>query len=234
MSSLAVEPQIRAAAVRPIFTDRSRWLAAALLVIGPLLGAVEFLLENPPDDNATRVASWAADPGRIGLGMTSGLLAVPFVLGGIAVLVALTRGSSPRLAWLAGTLMTFAMVGLGAVHGFEMAAYGLTLSGDLTAARALLDSNLLGLPFVVLAIMFFGGAVLGTLTLAAAVWRSPLVPHIALVFLLAFAVLDFALGQGVVSHLVNLAGFAIIAAAVVAGYSRQPREAAHAGTRWRW
>src|SRR5262245_55809802 len=231
MSSLVVEPQIRAIATRPVFTDRSRWVAAALLVIGPLLGAVEFLLENPPDDNAMRVASWAANPGRIGLSMASGLLAVPFVLGGIAVLVALTRGSSPRLAWLAGTLMTFAMVGLGAVHGFEMAAYGLTLSGDLSAARALLDSNLLGLPFVVLAIMFFGGAVLGTLTLAAAIWRSPLVSRIAVVFLLAFAVLDFALGQGVVSHLVNLVGFAIVAAGVVAGYSRQPREAGHEGPR---
>jgi hypothetical protein len=226
MSSLVVEPQIRAAAVRPIFTDRSRWVAAAVLVIGPLLQAVEFLLGNPPDDNATRVVSWAADPNRIGLSMASGLLAIPFLLGGIAVLVALTRVRSPRLAWAAGTLMTFAMVGLAAVHGFEMAAYGLTLSGDLTAAKAVLDGNQLSLPFVVLVIMFFGGAVLGTLTLAAAVWRSPRVPRIALVFLLAFAVLDFALGQGVVSHLVNLAGFAIIAAAVVAGYSRQPRAGA--------
>jgi len=234
MSSLVIEPQIRAAAVQPLFTDRSRWVVAAVLVLGPLLQAIEFLLENPPDDNAVRVASWAADPNRIGLGMASGLLAVPFLLGGIAVLVALTRGRSPRLAWIAGTFMTFAIVGLGAVHGFEMAAYGLTLSGDLTAARSVLDSNLLGLPFVVLAIMFFGSGVLGTLTLAAAVWRSPLVPRIAFVFLLAFAVLDFALGQGVISHLVNLAGFAIVAAAVVAGYSRQPRLAAHEGSRWRW
>jgi hypothetical protein len=223
MTSLVVEPQIRAAAVRPIFTDRSRWVAAAVLVTGPLLQAVEFLLESVPDDNATRVASWAADPNRIGLSQASGLLAVPFLLGAIAVLVALTRGSSPRLAWAAGALMTFAMVGLGAVHGLEMAAYGLTLSGDLSAAKAVLDGSQLGLPFVVLLVMFFGGAVLGTLTMAAAVWRSPLVPRIAVVFMLAFAVLDFALGQGVVSHLVNLAGFAIVAAAVVAGYSQQPR-----------
>jgi hypothetical protein len=42
------------------------------------------------------------------------------------------------------------------------------------------------------------------------------------VFMLAFAVLDFALGQGVVSHLVNLVGFAILAIAVVARYSRPP------------
>jgi hypothetical protein len=57
--------------------------------------------------------------------------------------------------------------------------------------------------------------VLGTLALAAAAWRSPLVPRVVVVFMLAFGVLDFALGQGVVSHLVNLAGFAILAIAVV-------------------
>jgi len=47
-------------------------------------------------------------------------------------------------------------------------------------------------------------------------------------------VLDFAVGQGVVAHLVNLAGFAIVAAAVIVGYSRQPREGAQERSRWRW
>ena len=44
--------------------------------------------------------------------------------------------------------------------------------------------------------MFLGGAVLGTLTLAAAVWRSPLVPRVVAAFILAFAALDFAAGWG--------------------------------------
>ena len=57
-----------------------------------------------------------------------------------------------------------------------------------------------------------------------AAWRSPYVPCIRVVFLLAFAVLDFALGQGVASHLVNLVGFAIVAGAVVTGYTRKPWE----------
>jgi hypothetical protein len=152
---------------------------------------------------------------------------VPFLIGGAAVLVALTRGRSPRLAWVAGALMTFAMVGLGAVHGVEMAAYGLTRSGDLAAAKAVLDASDLGLPFVVLAVMFFGGAVFGTLTLAAATWRSPLVPRIVPVFMLAFGVLDFAIGQGVISHLVNLVGFSIVAVGVVTGYFRQPSPIVH-------
>jgi hypothetical protein len=40
MSSIALEAQSRAATVRPVFTDRSRWVAAILLVAGPLLQAV--------------------------------------------------------------------------------------------------------------------------------------------------------------------------------------------------
>ena len=59
---------------------------------------------------------------------------------------------------------------------------------------------------------------LGTLTLATAAWRSPLVPRIVAGFML-----DFAAGQGVICHLANCAGFTILAVAVVTGYSRQPK-----------
>jgi len=226
MSAIIVEPKNYGAAAPHVFTGRSRWTAAIVLVMGALLQTVEFLLENAPDDNAARVAFWAEHPTQIELSMASGLLAIPFLLGGIAVLVALTRVYSPRLAWAAGSLMTFAMVGLAAVHGFELAAYGLTRSGDLAAATSILNGDNVGLPGGVLFVMFLGGAALGTLALAAAVWRSPLVPRIAALFILAFAVLDFVMGQGVVAHLVNLAGFAIVGGALVVGYSRQTREVA--------
>jgi hypothetical protein len=140
--------------------------------------------------------------------------------------VALTRGRTPRLAWTAGALLTSAMVGLAAVSGAELIAYSLMRSGDLPAATTALNANDLGLPGPVLLVMFLGGAALGTVTLAVAVWRSPLVPRIAAAFILAFAVLDFALGWGRMSHLVNLVGFTIIAAAVVVGYSRPTAEGA--------
>jgi hypothetical protein len=155
--------------------------------------------------------------------MASGLLAVPFLLGGAAIILALTRAHSRRLSWLAGGFMTIGMVGLAAVHGYELAAYGLAQAGDLQMAISALNGDNLGLPGGVLLMMFLGGAGLGTITLAAAIWRSPYVPRLVVAFLLAFAALDFALGQGVASHLVNLAGFTILAAAVVAGYARQPR-----------
>jgi hypothetical protein len=112
------------------------------------------------------------------------------------------------------------MVGLGAAHGYEIAAFSLTQAGNTAGAASILNGESLGLPGAVLLLMFLGGAVLGTLTLSAAAWRSPRVPRIFVVFMLAFAVLDFAVGQAVVSHLVNLVGFIILAFAVLTGYDR--------------
>jgi hypothetical protein len=37
-------------------------------------------------------------------------------------------------------------------------------------------------------------------------------------------VLDFVAGQGVISHLVNLTGFVILAVAMLRGYSRSSRQ----------
>jgi hypothetical protein len=118
------------------------------------------------------------------------------------------------------------MVGLAAVHGAEMIAYGLVRTGNTAAAISALDSADMGLPGPVLLILFMGGAVLGTLTLAAAQWRSPFVPRVVPLFVLAFAILDFAVGWGVVSHSVALVGNAILAWAVVTGYSRTAPNAA--------
>lgn len=204
----------------PVFTDAARWLAAVVLITGPLLQAIEFLAGYDVDNPAERVAFWTDHPAQISISMTSGLLAVPFLLGTIAVVVALTRMHSQRLAWIGGIFMTSGVVGLAAAHGYELAAYGLTLAGDEPAAAAVLNGNMLGLPGVVLFMMFIGGAMLGTLILAIAAWRSPFVPRVVVLFMMAFGVLDFAASQGILSHLVNLAGFIILAIAVVRRYSR--------------
>jgi hypothetical protein len=207
----------------PIFTGTARWLIAVVLIMGPLLQAIEFVLAGGEKDNEARVAFWSAFPSQTGLSMASGLLAVPFLLGGIAVIIALTRTHSRRLAWLAGAFMTAAMVGLAAVHGYELAAFGLALAGNPTGATSVLNAESLGLPGAVLLLLFLGGAVLGTLTLAIVAWRSPYIPRIVVLFMLGFAILDFAASQGVVSHLVNLVGFIILAVAVLNGYSRGSR-----------
>lgn len=225
MSTVIVEHRARPTTSHP-FTGRARWAAAALLVTGAALQVIEFLLERSPNGNAARVAYWADHLTRIGLSESAGLLAVPFLIGGFAVSIALTRRRSPRLAWTAACALTCAMVGLAAVHGLEMTAYGLVRTGNTAAAIAALDSPDLGLPGPVLMTLFLGGAVLGTLTLAAAQWRSPLVPRVVPVFVVAFAVLDFAVGWGVVSHSVALLGNAILAWAVMTGYSRTAPNAA--------
>jgi hypothetical protein len=157
----------------PVFSGGARLVAACLLILGPLLQVVEFLLEyTPQTDPTSRVAFWAAEPARVELGMTAGLLAVPFLLYRTGVFVALTRQASKRLAWA------------------------------------------------------------GIVALSIAVWRSPLLPRTVAPFLIAFAVLDFALsGYGVLSHIVNLVGFSIAAWAVAIGFSRFPSAAGRGATK---
>jgi hypothetical protein len=219
MSTIIVEKR-SAGILRSPFSGRARWVAAALLVTGALLQVVEFLLENPLNDVAARVDYWGQHLTRIGFSESVGLLAVPFLLGAVAVEVALARVASRRLAWVAGSFMVCALTGLAAVHGVEMTAYGLVRAGNPSAAVTALEGSDLGLPGVVLLVLFLGGAALGVLTMSVALWRSPLVPRLAPVFLLAFIVLDLA-GWPVVSHVVALAGSAILAWAVITGYTRK-------------
>lgn len=95
MSTIIVQPRRPDAPGRP-FAGRARWVAA-LLVTGALLQVVEFLLENPLDDTPAPVDYWAHHLSRIGLSESVGLLAVPFLIGSFAVVVALARVRSPRL-----------------------------------------------------------------------------------------------------------------------------------------
>jgi len=109
MSAIAIDPENDNTLVQPVFTDAARWLAAIVLITSLLLQAIEFLLETGSDDNAARVAFWAAHPGQAGLSVASGLLAVPFLLGGSAALVALTQAGSRRLSWMGGAFMAFGL-----------------------------------------------------------------------------------------------------------------------------
>jgi hypothetical protein len=226
MTDVPAEMQNAQTTPSPLFKGSTRWGIAILLVMGPLLQAIEFVLKKGEQDTATRVAAWSAFPERLGLSMASGLLAIPFLLAGIAVIVALTRIHSRRLAWTGGAFMVSAMTGLAVAHGYELAAFGLALTGKENEAISVLNAENLGLPGIVFLLMFLGGAVLGTLILAAAAWRSPYVPRLYILFLLAFAVLDFAVGQGMLSHVVNFVGSLILAFAVLTGYARSSHRAA--------
>jgi hypothetical protein len=227
VTEIVIESESTGSPTAPVFTGPSRWLAASLFVIGAGLQVAEFLLEDLTDDNAVRTAAWLTHPATAAASMSLGLLAVPFLLGGFAVLVAITRRHSRRLATTAAALLSLAMVGLAAVHGLEIAAFSLATSGHPAEAAALLDGDQVVAPMVTLFAMFLPGAVLGSVTLALAIWRSPLLPRLTAIGVTLFAILDFALASPVVSHLVAFANSLLIAWAVVSGYSRRSARGAH-------
>ena len=209
---------------KPVFERRNRWVAAALVTIGAALQVVEFVLEPAGQDTSkARVAWWLEHPDRMDWSQAAGLLAIPFLIGGFAVMVALTLRDSRRLSSVAAVALTFAMTGLAAIHGFELAARAAAESGSTGTAVSILDASDLGAPGIVLFVMFLGGALVGTLTVYVALWRSPYVPRLAVVLGGAFVALDLFLGMPVPGHLAALASGLVLAWAIVTGYSRIPR-----------
>lgn len=208
----------------PVFRGRARFVAAALVTVGAALQVAEFVLEPAgQDSNKARIAWWVAHPGRIELSQAVGLLALPFLIGGFAVMVALTRRHSPRLSAVAAFALCMAMTGLAAIHGFELAARGALEAGHPDVAVSILGATGLGIPVVVLFVMFLGGALVGTLSIYTAMWRTPHVPRLAVVLGAAFVVLDLGVGLGVAGHLAALGSGVVLAWAIVTGYVRSPR-----------
>lgn len=224
MSSIVVEPQVTSRV--PVFRGPARWVVAALLVGGAAFQLLATLLEPEQPDAAARVAYWSAHQTRIGIGMALGLLSVPLVIGGIAALVALTKDRSRRLAWSGGATIITSLVGLAAVLGLELMAYWITLGGDPDAAAAGLDNDEIGLPGVLLMVLFLGGALVGMVLMATAMWRSPNLPRLAAVLIAGFVVTDIVVDQAVVGHVLNLAWSGVVAWSVLTGYVRRPKPAA--------
>lgn len=226
-SSIVIESPVPGPArPTPVFAGASRWVVAAALLGAGVTQMVGQLLEVEEDKAAPRVAYWASHTTSTGVTMTLWLVSVPLFIGSVAALIALTRQSSRRLAWIGGSCMIVALTGLAAVIGLELGAYWRVLAGDLAGATGVLDSKDFGLPGVVLLAMFIGGAMIGSVLLAVAMWRSPLLPRVTAVLLVAFAVTDMLLGRAEIGHVLNLAWSAVAAWAVLTAYVRRPRGAA--------
>ncbi len=208
---------------------RTRWLAAAVFVAGGLLETLSFLLESGDLDAPARIAWWLAHPLRTQLAQASGLLAIACLVGTFWFAYPLLRAGSRRLSGVAVTLLMTAMVGLAAVQGIELAAYWAAAGGHADAAAGILTADDPGLAGAVGFVMFLPAAVLGNLLAAVAMWRSRFVPRVVVVVVLAFTVLDFGAGLGVLSHAVDLVTGVVLAWAVVTGYVRRPRRAASDG-----
>jgi len=67
---------------------------------------------------------------------------MPFLFGTVVVYVLLSRGRSRRLAYVAGILPAFGMIGLTAAHGYEILQFKLAQDGrfDLTDPADAVDS----------------------------------------------------------------------------------------------
>lgn len=222
MSSVIVEPKATPDP-KPVFFGRARWAAAVVLIAGSLLQFGQFILEAPKDEPAERIDYWMEHSARVEWSMSLGLVAIALLIGTFAALIALTKDRSPRLAWTGGVLLIVAMVGLAAVHGLELVAYWLASTGDTTTAVSALEATDLGLAGAVLFVMFLGGASLGTLIMSVAMWRSPVLPRAAAVFMVGFLVVDMIAGQPVIGHALSLASGTVAAFAVMTGYVRRPR-----------
>ncbi len=225
-SSIVVEAPASPSRPAPVFTGGVRYGVAAIFLAGGLTQLVAQLLEPKNEDPATRVAYWASHVTATGITTSLWLVSIPLLIGAVAALVALTRRSSRRLAWTGGGCMVIGLTGLAIVLGIELGAYWRMLENDLPGATGVLASKDFGIPGAVLMAMFMGGVLIGSVLLAVAMWRSPLLPRLAAILLIAFVTVDMLLGQAQIGHMLNAAWCAVAAWAVLTAYVRRPRGAA--------
>jgi len=207
-----------------------RLAAAATLVLGAVLNAGMWLAlgSNLDSHETIDYLQWIADhPGRANLAAALGLLAMPFLFGTVLVYVLLSRKRSPRLAYAGGILLGCGFFGLSAILGSEIPVSNLAQNGgiDLAALANVSDDTLISsaAPSIVLALLFFPGAVFGLLTMAVALWRSRAVPRGAVVLIAAFVILDFGLQLAVPAHLIlAAAAFWMASAVLLAGRGELP------------
>ena len=218
MSAVASILEVPEPAASPAasFTRLGRLAAAATLVIGATCQVIVFAVEPQHSHTVDRLEWIAAHPDRANVAKLFDVLAMPFLIGGVLVYVLLSRQRSPRLAYAGGILLGCGMIGLSMAQGLETLEFGLAEDGrfDLKALAHRVD-NLTTAPGIAVLILFLPGALLGILTISAALWRSRAVPRGAVVLLPIFIVVDAPLQQGLPGHLIALVAALWIASAVL-------------------
>jgi hypothetical protein len=212
--AFAVEDPAASPAAR--FTPLGRIAAAGTLVVGATLQVLAFAFIPDYGHTVDKLHWIAAHPAQAQVSKTFDLLAVPFLLAGVIVYVLLARERAPRLAWTGGILLWFGMCGLMAVQGYETLEFSLVHDGRfrLTAVADVVD-NLSTAPEVAMGIMFIVCAVLGIVVTAVALWRSRAVPRAIPVLLVTFIVVDAALSQPLLGHVIALVGAVWIAYSIL-------------------
>jgi hypothetical protein len=211
------------------FSPAGRLAAAATLVLGAGFQLVAFAVEPANEETADRLRWVAAHPDRADVAKLADMLAMPFLLGAALVYVLLSRERSPRLAYGAGALLGFGLVGLTMVQGYEALLLGLAHDGRFDLALLADATDDVASPAAIAMILFLlVGAVFGLLGIALALWRSRAVPRGAVLLFVAFVVVDIFLQQGLLAHAIEFVAAGWIAWAVLrAGGARaETRQAA--------
>jgi len=202
----------------------ARWLAAALVPIGPAAVAVlRYVLPyNTTDDSATVVAKVLAAPDRQSLVLWLGFIAILTLVPGALWVGRLSHAKAPRLTTVALVLLVPGYLALPWLGASDLLVWmGARAGVDPATLTRLLDtihptSDLAGLLFV-------AGHVIGTVLLGLALWVSGAVPRWAAVLIMVSQPLHAVAAIVLVSHPLDLAawgmqavGFAA-AAVVLAG-----------------
>jgi hypothetical protein len=198
------------------FGSAGRLAAALTLVLGAGFQLASFILEPANDETIDRLRWVAEHPERANLAKLCDVLAMPFLIGAALVYVLLSRERSPRLAYAAGTLLGFGLVGLSIVQGAETLEFGLAQDGriDLTTLADVIDDVSIA-PAIAMILMLLIGGFFGLLAMALALWRSRAVPRGAVLLIPAFVLVDFILQQGLVAHVIEFVAACWIAWAVL-------------------
>ncbi len=192
------------------WTRAGRVAAAATLILGDALQLISHLSQPTLPDIDDALAWGAANPDLANLTKLLDVLATPFLFGSALVYVLLSRRSSPRLAYTGGVLLGCGLVGLSAVEGYETLLVALVGDGrtNLDVLAEVADQSVAPAGILMLLLLILGG-LLGTFTLAAALWRSSAIPQLAAALvavpLLVDVVFTESLGMGPhwISHVIS-------------------------------
>lgn len=186
-------------------------VAELTLLLGGILPFLASLFIESFETTEETLA-WARDHSvRAEVGTLFGLLAVPFLLGGVLVYWLLTRDASPGFAWIAAVSLTVGYVGLAATQGSQGIAFALASQSDLDLARVAEAIEANTVPKVAELLMTFGGWLFGLLAGIVAFVQSPAAPSAAAFFFLAAPASFLLFDETEIGTGLWLAGSALIA-----------------------
>jgi hypothetical protein len=215
IASLLDIPEL-AASPATRFSPFGRLAAGATLVLGAGFQLASFITEPANEETIDRLRWIAEHPDRANLAKLCDVLAMPLLIGTALVYVLLSRQRSPRLAYAAGTLLGFGLVGLSLAQGYETLQFGLAQDGrfDLMALADAIDDVTIA-PAIAMIVLLLIGGFFGLLTMAVALWRSGAVPRGAVLLIPAFVLVDFILQQGLAGHAIQFVAACWIAWAML-------------------